>query len=251
MQDKKYVLGLLGAAHSGKDTTADFIQEELCGTTARLAFADPLKEFAKYVFGFSHESLYGPSHLRNVPNESFNDATAWLDAEKRMHGFVHAWLVRIYGSALDERVDKLEFRITSWFTDLGNETLAAETGLTPRRMLQTLGTDCCRAFDEDIWARYGIADGKRLLLTPHIRAAVITDFRFLNEARLGRGAGAVIWRIWRPGSRLEGPAGKHASELEIYSSEMTQYVTREIHNEGTLDDLRATVAGYLNDLYER
>ena len=53
------LLGICGKAGSGKDTAAAYLIEK--HGFVKLAFADPLKRFAKGVFGFTSEQLWGPS----------------------------------------------------------------------------------------------------------------------------------------------------------------------------------------------
>ena len=123
--------------------------------------------------------------------------------------------------------------------------------LTPRFALQTLGTEWGRNCDPDVWAKAGIAraswlEGNRIEC-PAMGPVVITDLRFVNEARLVREAGGEVWRIRRPGAwqtlKLE---QMHPSEREVWSPEMTGYVTREINNAGTLEALRVAVSATLN-----
>jgi hypothetical protein len=88
-------------------------------------------------------------------------------------------------------------------------------GHSPRRMLQTLGTEWARALDADLWVKilerklrnHGGASGRRL---------VITDCRFENEAAWLRANGGSMWHIARPWTpALDGEAGSHASEAGV------------------------------------
>ena len=84
-----------------------------------------------------------------------------------------------------------------------------------------------------------------------MRVVCLTDVRFLNEARRVRELGGEVWRVTRPGcdggAALAAGVAAHASETEQRSPEMDQYVTREIVNDGTLDDLRVRVTLALVD----
>jgi len=55
------VIGVTGKINTGKDTAADVLKDLGCIT---FSFADPLKLCAQELFGFSRESLWGPSELR-------------------------------------------------------------------------------------------------------------------------------------------------------------------------------------------
>lgn len=80
-------------------------------------------------------------------------------------------------------------------------------GLTPRQILQRLGTEAMRGvFGEDFWI-------KRWLLTyaevGGVSNVVLTDVRFENEAATLRERGGRIVHVSRPG--LENVEGAHAS----------------------------------------
>lgn len=51
------IIGITGRKYNGKDTMADFLVQNYGYT--KLAFAEPLKEAAIALFGFSHEQVYG------------------------------------------------------------------------------------------------------------------------------------------------------------------------------------------------
>ena len=109
-------------------------------------------------------------------------------------------------------------------------------GLTPRKALQTLGTEWGRALREDVWVDALLSRIERNAAHWHIPCvSVVTDLRFPNEARRIREAGGLILRI----SGRNGNVGtEHASEQNFSSGELGAQVTHEIDNSGTLDDLR-------------
>jgi len=63
------LIGVSGLAGSGKDAVASILvsERQFC----RVALADPLKRACADWFGWSHEQLWGPSHLRNTPDTSY------------------------------------------------------------------------------------------------------------------------------------------------------------------------------------
>lgn len=63
------LIGICGPAGSGKDTAADFMVRY--GGFAKVSFADPLKRICQDVFGFTRDQLWGPSAMRNVPDERY------------------------------------------------------------------------------------------------------------------------------------------------------------------------------------
>jgi hypothetical protein len=111
--------------------------------------------------------------------------------------------------------------------------------LTPRYALQTLGTEWGRNCDPDVWVKAGVQRALRLAEDAGnpLHSIVITDLRFVNEARAVREAGGQVWRVDRPGLMR----GNHPSELEIWSREMDRLVTHEISNTGSLDHLARAV----------
>lgn len=104
---------------------------------------------------------------------------------------------------------------------------------SPRRLLQTLGTDWGRnMIHQEIWV---MATMQRMLPGGDY---CIPDVRFVNEAAAIRARGGVVWRVERPGhSLLAGAAAAHESERGIPD----EYVDSVITNGGTLADLQAAV----------
>lgn len=107
-------------------------------------------------------------------------------------------------------------------------------GASPRRLLQTLGTDWGRdLIAPDLWVRIARerwdrawADGAGTIVVP--------DVRFTNEAEAIHAAGGEVWRICRPGVA---PVEAHASEAGLPDG----MIARVIVNGGALEDLRARV----------
>lgn len=108
--------------------------------------------------------------------------------------------------------------------------------LTPRFALQTLGTEWGRKCCPGIWVQYCLRKA-----VASSEPVVITDCRFVNEARAIRAAGGELWRVFRPGAALAGSAGQHASEQEQDSDAMSDLISLTLQNTGTLDDLRDMV----------
>ena len=93
-------------------------------------------------------------------------------------------------------------------------------GVTPRRMMQTLGTEWGRQMiHPEIWVRVAIQEAKACMVEGG-SDIVISDVRFPNEAAAIREAGGVIWRVYRtetepkPGQELH-PSEAHVSEIEF------------------------------------
>ena len=111
--------------------------------------------------------------------------------------------------------------------------------LTPRYAMQRLGTEWGRDCDLDVWVKLALRTVETL---EHVGAdvAVITDVRFVNEARAVREAGGEVWRVQRGAPRLT-----HASERDIWSTAMDLQVSIDIDNRGTLLETATAVAAAL------
>ena len=83
-------------------------------------------------------------------------------------------------------------------------------GMTPREIMQKLGTEVGRNIHPDVWVK-----GTMLALEKeNARNVVITDVRFLNEANAVKEAGGIILRVIRPGFGTD-EHNEHASETEM------------------------------------
>jgi hypothetical protein len=103
-------------------------------------------------------------------------------------------------------------------------------GVTPREILQFVGTDTMRYLCPTIWLEFWQERALR-----HERT-VATDCRFVNEARLVRDLGGIVARVHRQGAGARSGAG-HVSEAEI-DLIAADY---ELHNEGTEEELWSQV----------
>jgi len=106
---------------------------------------------------------------------------------------------------------------------------------SPRKLLQTLGTDWGRnMIHNEIWV---MATMQRIDSHPAVNYC-ITDVRFPNEAAAIKARGGVVWRVVRPGfGVLDGDTASHESERGIPA----QYVDDEVVNAAGIHDLQAAV----------
>lgn len=118
-----------------------------------------------------------------------------------------------------------EFKETPLGNNWGN--------LTPRTLLQTLGTDWGRKLYENMWVAATMAG-----LHPDVDY-IINDVRFPNEVEAIRKAGGIIVRIDRPGqSRSD-----HPSETALDTYHDWDFY---IYNDGTLLDLEYITASLIS-----
>jgi hypothetical protein len=104
-------------------------------------------------------------------------------------------------------------------TQAQKETVDPRWGLSPRQILQKLGTDCIRKhLGEDVWAR------ATLRQIPSVGIHVIEDCRFVNEAELIRQHGGELLKLECPNRRSAADA-LHASEAEVDLIAATHTIT--------------------------
>lgn len=255
------IIGITGAAGSGKDTFADMIDDLL--PVKAIAFADPIKEFAKKVFLFSDDQLWGPTHYRNAVDPRYSPVDPTLpilklyEVVRRKLGGIERARKEALDRYEDHRLDFiLETMVDGWPSKAGAkldevvERLFKERQITPRLVLQLLGTEYGRALRESIWIDVGLRRAAEIKAFGV--SVVIKDTRFVNEAEAIRRVGGRVVRIRRPSldtSAVEAAGVRgHASEQDIYSDSMTQFVTDEILNDGTLDDLRLKACVFVRSL---
>lgn len=244
------IIGLVGRAGCGKDTVKQMLMEII--GAAPLSFADPMKELAREVFEFSYEQLYGPSDARNHPDPRYgamgtrwyNRVGRWLRRKRIQRNWARATdrFLDYHQKWLNELVPNWEkqfpyaaSKLTDWFFDLQRHDV-----ISPRLVLQTLGTEWGRSVHENLWV---LVAGERAEKKLTMSNVVISDVRFINEARILRNEyGAEIWKIERPSVKKLGAGVKnHPSERDIDTPEMAALVTRIIHNNLSLDALRIRV----------
>lgn len=166
------VFGFTGAARSGKDTAAAFLQAHIGGY--RYAFADPLRAMLLAGFGIDMNEQY------------------WKDRKE--------------------------------------EPIPA-FGVSPRQMLQTLGTEWGRKLvNTDVWLL--LAKGQLHARGPGM---IITDVRFENEAAWVRKMGGIVIHVKRDAAPK---VSMHESEAGVSVAELSDEI---IMNDGSLEDLQAQI----------
>ena len=104
-------------------------------------------------------------------------------------------------------------------------------GMSPRRMLQLLGTEATKpVFGDNIWLKRWFLSYSAVRDTDHV---VVPDVRFDVEAEAIRSLGGVIVHVVRPGFGLDGDSAAHVSEAGIELCDGDLYLS----NDGTTCDL--------------
>lgn len=246
------IFGVSGKAGSGKDTVADMLVTQ--HGFKKIALADCMKRFLREVFDFSDEQLWGPSEARNAPDFRYCKTE-------------HQALQHLTAMAPSSKFQQYRRHLPT--PPEGIQTVSpAESGedyLTPRRALQTLGTEWGRGQYPWVWIDQLIRTAFTLLREPStmdytaqeglvqrrparpIEGVVISDLRFENEMSAISEIDGRIIRVVRPSAGLTGNAGQHLSEKEQETIPDTAF-DAVILNDGTLEDLETKVAYMVYDL---
>jgi len=121
-------------------------------------------------------------------------------------------------------------------------------GVTPRRVLQVVGTDLFRValaaalpeIGDKIWV---LVLRNRINECPNNKI-VVTDIRYQNELDV-LGPGSQSWRILRPEYDLTGAAAQHPSENDDFKADII------LHNNGTIEELSRLVDRLMANLEKR
>ena len=253
-----------GGAGSGKDTVAEMLCRGRNG--AMIAQADPMKQFAQQVGGFTTDQLWGPSSSRNAEDPRFKPGIEGEVNWELMAGQVlfsdvaPAWLQHI-GAPNGFPA------LAAWFNKLRADF--KDRTLTPRAFLQTLGTEFGRTVSRDIWSNLALSQARELLVggatydrekglqpsdNPGHNFVVITDGRFRNEIINVTSMGGISLKVINPvdeGAVVETAGIKgHRSEAELKGIPEGWY-TYLLRNDKSLglDHLRDEVAGLARRMF--
>ena len=187
---------------AGKDTAGEALSSEHGYTT--LSFARPLKDLARLIFHYDQETLYGPSRFRNIPDPRAATDVYWKGVIRRC----------TVDYDVQDAVRKL-FPAPSYSRAMGELLRLVLVdrvyvdGLTPRAVLQRLGTEWGRSIQSDVWL-HGVKT--HIDAHPHTHRWVLTDCRFPEEAAFVKDTlgGKVVWVDAE--ARLPPRGDEHSSE---------------------------------------
>ena len=241
--DKYKLIGLSGKKGSGKDEVAQMIEYiSLCYSTAEeptykgyterdarhnnlyifenRKFAGPLKRMVCELIGCT-ESMLEDRDFKNSP------LIGWSQWRVVLGTIVETFPVKSEAIRFKEFVEKR----------MSKEANLVELEMTPRKMLQLLGTEGVReTLHPNAWVLAAFADWE-----PECDW-IFTDCRFPNEARAIENRGGIVIRVQR--SSVENSGDMHASETALDSHSFGAYIS----NEGTLEDLFAQTLSVVNVL---
>ena len=210
------VIGLAGRKRSGKDTIALMLEEEY--GFKRLALANPLKECLSTFLGVPEptdkESLVSFSETQEVLKEMAHflrlDSSVFIE---RFRGQMGKWEV---GATYRQNCySSLIYTIPY------------------RKLLQTVGTDICRALDKQVWIRLTMYEITMNKEHGGCNKFVVSDIRFDNEAEFIHNLLGSVWCV----TSTRGEYDTHSSEKGVDE----KYISCIIANNGTMEELREGV----------
>jgi len=203
------IVGLCGAARSGKDTFATMLAEEYGRPHVRIQVAGPLKAYLRNLFDWTEEHTDGA--LKDVPDPRYPlPCPACVEDMER--------------GGRDEPGQ-------CGCCDNGF------IGLTPRHAMQQLGGEFAQSTFPAIYATRAAREAERG--ANRGKLAMITDCRFLHDIQAVKAVGGTIIEIGRDGDeQLKGDAAEHSGETARFTPEFQALVDIHIHNKGSLGDLR-------------
>ena len=141
------------------------------------------------------------------------------------HGFDHYWFSKPMKDAL---AVMLGWTSEHLYGDL-KEAVDPFYNVSPRRALQTIGTDWGRdIINKDLWL---LCAERAIASSPNL---VISDVRFDNEAKLIRSKGGIVICVNRHDAQ---EVSEHISESGVSE----HLIDMTIENEGTIEQLQALV----------
>ncbi len=197
------IIGLTGAAGSGKDTACEFALEwcrEKGIRAERFAFADALKVSAARSLGFEGDC---------------EECVAFCNELKQPN----------------KRILVLEKIVPDTSLEPPYEDVWA--ALSGREFLQFYGTEAHRdVFGKEFWVE--TLEGYLAEAAGAVQVAFITDARFPNEAAMVNKHEGEVWEVVRPGQET---VEAHASEAGLPEGA----IEFQIRNDGSLEDLRTLI----------
>lgn len=217
---KTNLIGLSGKIQSGKDTVFDIINKKEGFIFENKKFADKIKDIVCILIGCTREQLED-------------------------HNFKSTPLGKEWDSLPSYR----------WaFPNHQYDT--KHTTMTPRLMLQLIGTECGRdIIHPNIWVNALFSEYKRHHMEGIYPDWIVTDVRFINEIAAIRERGGIVIRIDRPCGLCDdmdfnGCSTCHSTTSHLSETCLDNYneFDYRIINDGSLEDLQSSVYKIINKI---
>lgn len=223
------ILGLVGPKGSGKDTTADLL-EELKISDGKISFAGPLKKICGEVFDL-HHNFFHDVNLKEKPLKQ----TITLNSRN----------LRLIKNACVEWLDPYTDGGTRILYNPNKASISGIEGMeitTPRQLLQVIGTNFIRDRLFNEWHLHAAFSDKALSKLKENGIYCVTDVRFPNEYEFLRnkfGSDFKGFYIQRPEAEHKLAQATHPSETEVVKVKNAMGEEAMIlKNDGTVEDLK-------------
>ena len=232
---KHNLIGISGKISSGKDLAGKILNDLSGDIFENKKFADKLKEIVCLLIGCTREQLEDREFKEKELGEEwwyykFDDIMLPI-SDRRL-------FIQTVNSIVFSPLDKAEV-----------DTYIVK--LTPRKLLQLLGTEAGRQIiHPDIWVNALMSGYKKVMRTNANKQPdlfnypnwIITDVRFPNEIKAIKDRGGIVIRVNRPLERLGNsklPKLKHTSVTKHPSeTALDDYdFDHIIENNGSIEDL--------------
>lgn len=250
------LIGILGEAGSGKDTAGQILVQDRGFYS--LAFADPIKVYCSWMFGWAAERLFDSSELRNEPDENYpffrcpSCGHTIYDIEEAIDMRATSIECEVcHGARIPEEwLGNLSARyalqsLGDWARAL-NKTAYVEFALSRAIRVQHCGIDC-----DPLYASLralGVMKTRSFHVSPHHKCdhVLISDVRLKNEIAGIQGEGGKVFRIKREARPDTTTTGipHHTSEIE-QREVADEELDGVIENNGTLGTLRQSITSLI------
>lgn len=135
-------------------------------------------------------------------------------------------------------MDLFDMTVDQVYSEEGKEKIDLRYGMSPRRILQYLGTDVFRQMYPNIWVDHLARKYRGMKERNPSARLVVSDVRFKNEKEAIEKEGGCVWKIVRgnnPGS-ASGFQG-HASECDLDSFPDSSFSAVLVAESGDIEGL--------------
>ena len=230
---KNYIIGIIGAKNSGKDTIASMINYIFAVGTTKASYVDYLIKKMNIDHNYKDRIVHFADGLKdvlsiiyNIPRDKFDDR----ESKDNMYYNIKSGTF-LPCNAIKNRhdveiitIDKLQNHNIKYILD---NSKCDFVYIKIRTLMQYFGTDICRYFlDEDIWIRSTMV--KVANIAAARRLCIIPDVRFANEADAIRFVSSPLYGEVIKVNRNNDDNSKHSSEIINFTTDF------EIDNDSTL-----------------
>jgi hypothetical protein len=216
---KHNLIGISGKISSGKDLAGKILNDLSGDIFENKKFADKLKDIVCMLIGCTREQLEDRDFKEKELGEEW-----WY-----------------YTDSLFNSTDSEEnlYSYSKYHRQLKNDLDFYIIKLTPRTLLQLLGTECGRQIiHPNIWVNALFADYDTS--SNYDSNWIITDVRFPNECQAIKNRGGIVIKINRDSDVVD----NHSSETALDNYDGFDFV---VDNNGSIDDLTNNLIKIINN----